>query len=267
MSRAVLLVLFALAAAPNAAAAIEVHATVDARSVGLGDTFRYTVEAKAASGNRLVVVADPGPFLVVSAPTTTRTDDGGTAVVRTEQTLMCVDRGCAPDARPRRVRLPVARVLSGGASASAAPVAITVVPRVSARAVAAARAAYRRQVGVAAPSTRIAPGVLAALLIAGAVLLVACAVLLLSRELRHPRRRAVRGAAVGSLERALRFLRESAGRSAPDRRRAADYAARAAGGAEVAAEATRTAWAPPDPGPADVDALADRIENALGSRP
>jgi hypothetical protein len=54
----------------------------------------------------------------------------------------------------------------------------------------------------------------------------------------------------------------------PDRRRAADYAGLAAaarGGAQVADEASRVAWAPPDPEPADVGALAKHIESAVGS--
>jgi hypothetical protein len=78
----------------------------------------------------------------------------------------------------------------------------------------------------------------------------------------------VRDRIAGGLERALRLLRESAGRPVPDRRRAADYAGRAAaalGGAQVAGEASRIAWAPPDPEPADVGALAEHIESAVGS--
>jgi hypothetical protein len=53
----------------------------------------------------------------------------------------------------------------------------------------------------------------------------------------------------------------------PDRRRAADYAglaAAACGGAQVADEASRIAWAPPDPEPTDVGALAEHIESAVG---
>jgi hypothetical protein len=78
----------------------------------------------------------------------------------------------------------------------------------------------------------------------------------------------VRGRLAGGLELALRLLRESAGRPVPDRRRAADYAGRAAaarGGTQVADEASRIAWAPPDPEPADVGALAEHIESAVGS--
>jgi hypothetical protein len=54
----------------------------------------------------------------------------------------------------------------------------------------------------------------------------------------------------------------------PDRRRAADYVARAVGhdGAEPAAEdARRLAWSAPDPQPPEIVALADRVEATSGS--
>jgi hypothetical protein len=260
----------ALAVAPIAAASAPVvHVTVAPRSVGLGDPFRYTVEARAPAAGTLEVVADAGPFLVVAGPTITRLRSGDVAIVRVEQTLLCVDRGCAPGARAARVALPPARATSGDVSTSAPAAAVTVVPRVPASAVAASRVRYRRQVAVPPPSTRISPGLLAGLLLAAAVVLPACALLITIRELHRVRAHAVAARVTGGIERALRFLRESAARSVPDRRRAADYAARAAlarGGAGAADDATRLAWAPPDPEPTDVAALADRLETALGER-
>jgi hypothetical protein len=252
--------------APVAGAAT-LHVTLDHRSVGVGDPFRYTVEARSPS-DTLKVIADAGPFAVVAAPTTSRSRSGGVTVVRIEQTLACLDRGCVPDAKPRTVLLPSARAVTGGGSAVAPAAAITLVPRVPASAVAAARALYRRQVGVPPPSTPISLGLAAPLLGAAAVVLAALASLLAWHQVR--RRSAVpsRGRFAGGLEHALRLLRESAGRPVPDRRRAADYAGRAAaqrGGAEVADDASRLAWAPPAPEPADVGALAERIESAVGS--
>jgi hypothetical protein len=94
-------------------------------------------------------------------------------------------------------------------------------------------------------------------------------VLLAWRGVRRPDALLLQGRVAGGLERALRLLRESAGRPAPDRRRAADYAGRAAaaerGGAQLSDDASRVAWSPPDPEPTDVGALAERIETALGS--
>jgi hypothetical protein len=266
---AVAALVFVLAAAPAAGAATApvVHATLDHRSVGLGDPFRYTVEARASSGT-LRVIADTGAFAVVAAPKISRSRSGGVTVVRVEQTLACLDRGCAPGAQPRSVLLPAARAITAGGSASGEAAAIMLTPRVPARAVAASRAAYRRQVDVAPPSTPVAMGWAAALLAGGAVVLVACALLLVWRGVRRQSAPALRGRFAGGLEHALRLLRESAGRPVPDRRRAADYAGRAAaarGGAAVADDASRLAWAPPDPEPADVGALAERIESAVGS--
>jgi hypothetical protein len=267
--RALAVLIFALAFVPaaGAAGALDVHVTVDHRSVGVGDPFRYTVEARAASAT-LNVIADTGSFAVVAAPKTSRSHSDGLTVVRIEQTLACLDRGCAPGAQPRNVLLPAARAISAGGSAAAPAAAITLVPRVPASAVAAPRAVYRRQVGVPPPSTPVSPGLAAAFLAAAAILLAALAVLLAWRGVRRERMLPVRERLAGGLERALRLLRESAGRPVPDRRRAADYAGRAAaerGGTEVAGEASRVAWAPPDPEPADIGALAERIESAVGS--
>jgi hypothetical protein len=267
--RALAVLVFALAFVPaaGAAGALDVHVTVDHRSVGVGDPFRYTVEARAASA-RLNVIADTGSFAVVAAPKTSRSHSGGMTVVRIEQTLACLDRGCAPGAQPRNVLLPAARAISAGGSAGAPAAAITLVPRVPASAVAAPRAVYRRQVGVPPPSTPVSPGLAAAFLAAAAILLAALAALLAWRGVRRERTLPVRERLAGGLERALRLLRESAGRPVPDRRRAADYAGRAAaarGGAQVAGEASRVAWAPPDPEPAEIGALAERIESAVGS--
>lgn len=251
--------------APVASAAT-MNITLDHRSVGVGDPFRYTVEARGDS--TLKVIADTGPFAVLAAPNISRSHSGGQTIVRIEQTLACLDRGCAPGAQPRSVLLPAARAIGASGTVTAPAAAITLVPRVPASAVAAARAVYRRQVEVPRPSTPVSPGLAAAVLAAAAALLLALASLLALGGLRRQQALPVRDRIAGGLERALRLLRESAGRPAPDRRRAADYAGRAAaarGGEQVAHEASRIAWAPPDPEPADVSALAEHIESAVGS--
>jgi len=254
-----------LALAPAAqAAGLQVRASTEPRSVGLGDPFRYTVEARGPHGQRIAVLADSGPFLVVAAPRTTRSSSGGTDTVGVEQTLMCLDRGCAPSDGARRVSLPAAHATQGAESASAQASPLTVVPRVPRQAVKASRAVYRRDARVAGVSI---PGALVPLLVAGAVVCVLLAAALVALELRRPRAAAGRFTVVDALERALGLLRESARRPAPDRRRAADLVSRVAaerGGATVAADATRLAWAPPEPEPTDVGELAEEIETALG---
>jgi hypothetical protein len=257
---------FVLLFAPAAGAAT-VHATLDHRTVGLGDPFRYTVEARAAS-DTLRVSADTGPFAIVAAPKTSRSRTDGVTIVRVEQTLVCLDRGCVPGAQPRTVLLPAARAITASGSAIAPAASITLTPRVPVSAVAVSRAVYRRQVDVPPPSTPISLGAAAVLFAVAAAVLAALAALLVWRGVRRRGTVPVQRRVAGGLERALRLLRESAGRPVPDRRRAADYAGLAAaarGGAQVAGEASRIAWAPPDPEPADVGALAEHIESAVGS--
>jgi hypothetical protein len=264
--RALTALVFVLLFAPGAGAAT-VRATLDHQTVGLGDPFRYTVEARAASGT-LRVIADTGPFAIVAAPKTSRARTDGMTIVRVEQTLVCLDRGCVPGAKPRTVLLPAARAITASGSAVARAASITLTPRVPASAVAASRAVYRRQVDVPPPSTPVSLGAAAVLFGAVAAVLGALAALLVWRGVRRRGPLPVQGRVAAGLERALRLLRESAGRPVPDRRRAADYAGLAAaarGGAQVAGEASRIAWAPPDPEPADVGALAEHIESAVGS--
>jgi hypothetical protein len=232
-----------------------VHVSVGTGSVGLGDPFAYVVEARGTAPVR--VTADTGPFSAVAAPQVTRTENGCVEVVRVTQRLICVDRGCAPGGTPRRVLLPTAHVTTGDDGTASGRAAITLVPRVPAKAVAAEKAQYVKQLDVPAASSPVSAGALAALLVAAAVILVLVAAFILVRGRRHAE---VRGRRVLGLADALRLLRESAGRPTTDRRRAADLAGRLA--PDVHAEAMRVAWAPPDPQADDVAALASRIEGA-----
>jgi hypothetical protein len=236
----------------------EISASVSSASVGVGDPFAYVVEARGTGPVR--VTADTGAFTAVAAPRVERSHDGSAEVVRVTQRLVCLDRGCAPGASPRRVSLPEAHVLTADGAATARARQLAVVPRVPAKAVVASRAAYEKQVEVPGASTRLPPGVLAALLIAAAVVLVLAAAALVVRGLPHRAGRAARSLGLAD---ALRLLRESAGRPAADRRRAADFAGVLAGGA-ARDEATRLAWAPPDPAADEVGALADHIEAGAG---
>jgi hypothetical protein len=224
-------------------AAVTVTARVQPSSVHFGDPFQYVVEAHG-SGR---VIADPGAFEVIGAPSTSRSGD----TVRVTETLICLGRGCVPNDGPRTVALPAPRA----GSVTGAPVSVTVVPRVTAAAV--KHGAYVEQKDVAPVTAQL--GLAAGVVIALSVALVGVAAVLLWR-----RRRAQIAAAgwTGTrLELALRFLRDSAGRPVEDRRRAADFASRATRG-PVADEATRLAWGPPAPGPADVGRLADDVERA-----
>ena len=66
-------------------------------------------------------------------------------------------------------------------------------------------------------------------------------------------------APVDRLRRALRLVRESAGRPPDDRRRALDHLAATLGETPPAEQATRLAWARPEPEPDATLAVADEV--------
>jgi hypothetical protein len=258
-----------LAAGVAHAAPPQIRADVGPSTVGVGDTVTYVVEARLeASGldrSSVRVFADTGPFAEVGPAKTTRETRGSTVVITLEQRLACLDLACAPVDKTRRIRLPAAQVTarrSGGPEATmrAVPVTIAVEPRVSRSAVAAASPPYRQQTSLPAPSPR--SGRLVALLtIATAVLLLAAVILavlaLRPRRTSRPREE--------DLVRALRLLRESANRPAPDRRIAADLVSRlvgAAGATSLADDAAHLAWSERAPDPAATDTLAQRAERS-----
>ena len=72
-------------------------------------------------------------------------------------------------------------------------------------------------------------------------------------------RRRTPAAPVDRLRRALRLVRESAGRAPPDRRRALDHLAATLGDVPPAARATRLAWSRPEPEPEPTLAVADEV--------
>lgn len=118
--------------------------------------------------------------------------------------------------------------------------------------VGAAKPPYRATTELPAPGGR---GAAAGLLFAAAALLALLAAALVADELR--RRRDV--APVDRLRRALRLVRESAGRAPGDRRRALDHLAATLGESPPAGRATRLAWARPEPEPDATLAIADEV--------
>ena len=162
--------------------------------------------------------ADPGPF--------ERLSDGR---------LACLSDGCAD------------RVVSVGG------VTVRVLPRVTAKAVAARKPAYRAPTALPAQSGGGVTGDL--LLAAAAVLLALVAAALAAVELARRRR----PAPVDRLRRALRLVRESAARAPVDRRRALDHLAATLGDLPPAERATRLAWSRPEPDPEPTLSLADEV--------
>ena len=196
------------AAAAHGSPKAAVTATVDRSSVGLGDVFHYTVEARIDTTSPVTVDAGLGAFTAAAAPRVSRSRDGDTAVIRIEQDALCLDRTCAPGAKPRDVRLPRARARWASGSAVGAAAHVTLVPRVPASAVAAAKAHYKAD--ISAPA-RPRLGATAALLIAAAVVLALAALVTAVVAFRPSRRAALAGRRRLSFDEAARLLLESAG--------------------------------------------------------
>lgn len=213
--------------------------------------FGDVVTATLVVPKGAVVEAEFGPYGPVAAPKRSST----TVTYR----LQCLSEGCVP---PKTVHFPAARV-------DGAPVpwpALRVVGRVPESALAKSPPGWREQTELAAPSYRIRPALLTALLVAAAVLLVAGAVALVALELR--RRRRVEEQRIADarppLQRALALLRESERRPPPDRRKALALVSRELPPEDALEEtATALAWRRGEPGPERIEELADAVEEEL----
>ena len=161
--------------------------------------------------------ADPGPF--------ERLPDGR---------LACLSDAC------------VDRVVS------VAGVTVRVLPRVTAKEVAARKPAYRASTVLPADT---GDGRTDELLFGIAAVLALCAAALAAAELRGGRRQVP----VDRLRRALLLVRESAARAPGDRRRALDHLAATLGDVPPAERATQLAWSRPEPDPEPTLALADEV--------
>lgn len=135
---------------------------------------------------------------------------------------------------------------------TAGGVTVRVLPRVTAKEVTARQPRYRADTTTPA-ATRDGPA--DELLLAGAAVLALCAAALAVSALRGRDRQAP----IDRLLRALRLVRESAGRAPPDRRRALDHLAATLGDAPPAERATRLAWSRPEPEPEPTLAVAEEV--------
>jgi hypothetical protein len=162
------------------------------------------------------------------------TDDPGPFQRLADGRLVCLSEECA------------------GRTVSLGGVSIRVVGRVTPEQVKAAKPPYRAPTTVPdAPGRSIAP--LLVFLLAALFGLVAAALLvpgLLPRHGEPP---------VDALRRALRLVRESAGRRPGDRRRALDHLAATLGDAPPAGRAMRLAWSRPEPEPEATLAVAEEV--------
>ena len=259
-----------------ATAPIVVRAGFDPPTVTFGDRVvaRIVVllDRTAVRSDTLKLVPGIAPLTQLSAPRTTRTTRGGLSIVTYEMAAVCVTDGCVAPGGDLALRLPrvTATVASrsGGVTHAAVrwPV-LHVHGRVNASDLVGSSPHFRADATPAAPSYRLAPSTLGALLDGLAVLLVLGGVALAAAEARRLIRRRRRVEVGSELERALRLAREAESRPPPDRRRALGLLARLLDhrDARLAAETSGLAWAKPQPEPEAMSGLVTVIEHEVPS--
>ena len=164
-----------------------------------------------------------------------------------------------------RTPRPVAAGAGGrrGTTVAAIPASVRVGTRVPAPEVSAAEPPFTRPHELPGVGYRVSPAAIEASLVAvGVVLLVAAALGIAVPVVRRRRETARAAGAADPVARAVRLLRESAGRDAPDRRRAAGLASRVVDRPDLSLDAATIAWSRPEPGPPDATSLAERVEHA-----
>lgn len=187
----------------------------------------------------LVTAKVSGPGTPSFKPFLVRAQHGDTYV------LQCLDPVCLPGPKPRVLTVAGRRLV--------------IVPRVTAAEAAKPLRSFQRQSTPPPTSYRVRPGLLRALLLAAAALLVALAVAaawpLLRRAVPEVRDRRT------PLERALQLARASLRREPADRRRALDLLGRVLGTRGEARAASELAWSRPEPDAPRIESLLERVEH------
>jgi len=253
------------AAAPAAPAPLRVAAALEPSTVLYGDpvTAMITVafEPGTISPATIRVVPSFAPYVGTAGPVVHRLHTGALGYT---YTLECVTDGCLPTNGARTVRLRPVEVTAGAAHSSGAWPALRVSSRLSAGDLS-GPVRFRSSASPPAPAYRVGPGLLAACLVAAAAACAIAALAIVGIGLGRRRRRAATPTRT-TLELAVAYVRDSAGRSGPDRRRALSLLAEATNRDEpaLAAVAGDTAWSRPAPTPADTGGLADRASELEG---
>jgi len=229
-----------------------------------GDAFEYVVVVKTeADAGDVRIVDDVEPFARVAPTQTEHSVSNGVATTTVTETVACLSTGCmstSPDGR--LVSLPRTRAVVGGSTVAAIPASVRVGTRVPAPEVSAAVPPFTRPQDLPPVSYRVSPATLEGVLLVGGVVLLALAALGIAVPLVRRRRAAAPAAAAADpVARAVRLLRESAGRDASDRRRAAGLAARVVERPDLSLDAATIAWSRPAPAPLDAISLAERVEH------
>jgi hypothetical protein len=252
-----------------AVAALAVHASFDTRAPRFGAAIRshvvVTIDRTRAREDTVRVVDDVAPLTALAAARTTRTTRGDTLVIAVDRSVACLDEACVSDRGVATLTLGRVLVTAVGNDGrtlrvSASRPELRVRGRVTTADLARARPPFRADTTPPAPSYRVAPSTLAALLDAAAAVLGLAAVAVVARAALARARRRRREAPVDELARALRLAREAEGRPVPDRRRALGLLARLLGRSPLGERTSGLAWSRPAPQPAEVAGLVDDVE-------
>jgi hypothetical protein len=248
-----------------------IRTSFDPPAVQFGDPL--TLHIAARLDNRTVL---PGTFRLTSGVSpltqlgpsrTTRSTRGHVTVISVAIPTVCIVDACIADAGETPIHLPVVNAQVTGTDGRPRPLSTTwpkllVGSRVSSADLKRQAPPLRTDTAPAAPTYRIAPHTLAWLLDAASVLLAAIGIWAGARQVAAIVRSRRAPGEVDQLREALRFLRESEARQAPDRRRALNLLARVLErrGHEHASASSSLAWSRPAPTPERAAELAAQIE-------
>jgi hypothetical protein len=232
---------------------LHIAVRLDNRTV-IPDTFRLT--------------SGVSPLTQLGPTRTTRTTRGHVTVISVAIPAACIVNACVARPGDTQIHLPVVTAQVTGTNARPRPLStiwprLLVGSRVAAGDLARVAPPLRTDTAPAAPTYRIAPRTLGWLLDAAAVLLAAVGIWASARQITAIVRARRAPKEADQLAEALRYLRESGARPAPDRRRALGLLARVleGRGLEHADASSRLAWSRGAPSPESTTELATRVES------
>jgi len=251
--------------APRAPVAVAVGFAPPVAQFGDRILARVTValDVQRVEPQTLRLADDLAPLTQLGAAQTSHSTQGRLELVTVAVPVSCLSAPCVARSRVDRVGLPLVHVSVRArdgriAQASTAWPNVSIRGRVTASDLAAHPLPFEAATAPPAPTYRIAPATLGALLDLLAVLCALGAIGFAGWEthLRIERRRRQPSA----LERALRLTREAARRPAPDRRRALALLGRALDRDERSNAVRRLAWSKPVPEPDELEELVSDLE-------
>jgi hypothetical protein len=260
---ATLAVLVAVLLAPESAMAADVHVAtaISPRPARFGDVVHATLTVRA--GSAATVQEGFAPFEVLREASTSARD-GAVVVTTWRFDLQCLAAQCTPGPGPRSVRLSTSRVQVGSRVIEARFPAVRVDPRVTQKQVGNPQRYFLHPTTPPSPTFQFSPSTVRRALVAVAALLALVAGLLVFPLVR-PHLARTGGVHADPLARALALVRAARSRPPPDRRRALGLLSRtlrSRGEPAAGQTAADLAWSEPEPEPARMTQLVDRIEGS-----